>query len=72
MLETRRRIANLVCFRTLLSWAMYKVQNQLQAECGAYNLRERGGVLKTTLVVDNDTTVHDVHSCLESVSPDQV
>ena len=33
------------------------------------NLRERGEVLKSTLVVDNDTTVHDVH---RNISPDQM
>ena len=30
----------------------------------------RGGVLKFTLVVDNDTTVHNVHT--STVGPDQV
>ena len=29
----------------------------------------RGGVLKSTLVVDNDTTVHDVHTYTVAFSP---
>ena len=35
----------------------------------------RGGVLKSTIVVDNDMTVHDftyIHSCFRSLSSDQV
>ena len=31
----------------------------------------RGGVLKSTLVVDNDTTVHDVHTHTQFLSAPQ-
>ena len=37
--------------------------------CIKVAVQVRGGVFKSTLVVDNDTTVHDVHTCTVAFSP---
>ena len=37
--------------------------------CIEGTVRARGGVLKSTLVVDDDTTVHDVHTYTVAFSP---